>query len=158
MSRRSVNTSALVFLALAACSTNNETAGPSLVCGDGTVEEDGACVSVEGTTPPDTTDELVCGEGTVEVDGACVSDGEEIVCGDGTVLVDGECVAEEVELPLVPGRYNAPLQFMQRLQSVEDHMHIYEVKYRESDAKLFYCSYTFGVLDASDPYDLDYLA
>jgi len=41
---------------------------------------------------------------------------------------------------------------------LESHMHVDEVRYRESDGKLFYCSYTWGVIDASDPIDATYLA
>ncbi|MFV8749167.1 choice-of-anchor D domain-containing protein [Nannocystaceae bacterium ST9] len=57
---------------------------------------------------------------------------------------------------LQPGHYLPPLVQLQRLQGDEDHMHVAQLKYREADSKLFYCSYTFGVIDASDPQDMSY--
>ncbi|GAB4509349.1 MAG: hypothetical protein Tsb0020_25810 [Haliangiales bacterium] len=78
-------------------------------------------------------------------------------CGPGTNEVDGVCVADDPQpSPLAPGRYLSPLVQLQRLQGEEDHMHIAQIKYREADSKLFYCSYTFGMIDASDPQDMDY--
>jgi hypothetical protein len=164
MRKGTATASALTLLALVGCAKAPES---GLVCGDGTVEEDGACVPVatepptETETEPPTGDDLECGEGTIEVDGECVSTIEEIVCGEGTYLLDGECVAEEVKPPdevLVPGHYTAPLSLMQRLESGVDHMHIFTIRHRETDDKVFYCSYTFGVLDVSDPYDVEYTA
>ena len=38
------------------------------------------------------------------------------------------------------------------------HMHIAEARYRALDQKMVYCSYTFGVVDASDPVDPEYAA
>jgi hypothetical protein len=58
--------------------------------------------------------------------------------------------------PLQPGHYLPQLVQLQRLQGDEDHMHIAQLKYREADSKLFYCSYTFGMIDASDPQDMSY--
>lgn len=58
---------------------------------------------------------------------------------------------------LDPGNFTSPLVLLQRLQGEEDHMHISQVRYREADQRLFYCSYTFGVIDASDPQDMSYL-
>lgn len=155
--------SGLALLALIGCAKADDTA--ELVCGEGTVKWEGECVSIYDppatTDPTDTEQDLECGEGTEEIDGECVSTTEEIDCGEGTVLVDGECLPEE-EKPapelLVPGHYTPPLTQMQRLESEVGHMHIYTIRYRETDEKVFYCSYTFGVLDASDPYDLDYAA
>ncbi len=74
-------------------------------------------------------------------------------CGPGTVEMDGQCVAET---PLEPGSFQAPLVQLQRLQGTESHMHVAQVKYRASDSKLFYCSYTFGVIDAADPQSMRY--
>src|SRR5215203_2696 len=67
-----------------------------------------------------------------------------VSCGPGTERSDLQCVASSAEPPLEPGHYASPLVQLQRLQGDEDHMHIAQVKYRESDARLFYCSYTFG--------------
>lgn len=58
---------------------------------------------------------------------------------------------------LEPGNFASPLVLLQRLQGEEDHMHVSQVRYRESDQRLFYCSYTFGVIDASNPQDMSYL-
>lgn len=112
-----------------------------------------ACTDADETTTAQPND-LFCGIGTKEVGGKCVP---VVACGAGTVEVDGKCVPEE-EQPLVPGNYASPLVPLQRLQGEEDHMHIAQVRYRESDARLFFCSYTFGVIDASDPQDMSYLA
>ncbi|WP_106090929.1 Ig-like domain-containing protein [Enhygromyxa salina] len=57
---------------------------------------------------------------------------------------------------LQPGRHLSPLVQLQRLQGDADHMHIAQLKYREADSKLFFCSYTFGMIDASDPQDMSY--
>lgn len=59
---------------------------------------------------------------------------------------------------LEPGEYESPLVQLQRLQGENGHLHVDEVRYRASDQKLFQCSYTFGVVDASNPADMDYLA
>jgi len=59
---------------------------------------------------------------------------------------------------LLPGRYESPLVLVQRLQGEVGHLHIDEVRYRASDANLFQCSYTFGVIDARDPSSMRYLA
>lgn len=60
--------------------------------------------------------------------------------------------------PLEPGEFSSPLVQLQRLQGQVGHLHVDEIRYRESDAKLFQCSYTFGVIDASDPGRMKYLA
>ncbi|MFN8423943.1 MAG: DUF1573 domain-containing protein [Anaerolineae bacterium] len=52
----------------------------------------------------------------------------------------------------------SPLARLQRIEGQTTHLHVDEVRYRESDKKLFQCSYTFGVLDASDPANVSYLA
>jgi hypothetical protein len=63
----------------------------------------------------------------------------------------------QVVSSLEPGDFTSPLVLLQRLQGEEDHMHVSQVRYRESDDRLFYCSYTFGVIDASNPQDMSYL-
>lgn len=98
-------------------------------------------------------DQFPCGDGTTrDGSGRCVADPH---CGPGTVEQDGQCVAES---PLEPGHYQAPLVQLQRLQGTESHMHVAQVKYRASDSKLFYCSYTFGMIDAADPQNMRYRA
>ena len=79
-----------------------------------------------------------------------------IVCGLGTEAVDGVCEPIPIEPPLQPGHYLPPLVQLQRLQGDANHMHIAQVKYREADSKLFYCSYTFGMINASDPQNMRY--
>lgn len=59
---------------------------------------------------------------------------------------------------LEPGEYESPLVQLQRLQSQNDHLHVDEVRYRDSDKRLFQCSYTFGVVDASNPAEMEYQA
>jgi hypothetical protein len=62
------------------------------------------------------------------------------------------------EVPLEPGQYASPLVQLQQLVGRNDHLHTDEVRYRASDAKLFHCSYTFGVIDARSPAQMAYLA
>lgn len=59
---------------------------------------------------------------------------------------------------LMPGNYLPPLARLQRIEGQVTHMHTDEIRYRAQDAKLFQCSYTFGVLDAKDPSNIVYLA
>ncbi len=61
-------------------------------------------------------------------------------------------------MPLEPGTFESPLVQLKRLQGQVGHLHVDEVRYRASDKKLFQCSYTFGVMDASDPTKLRYLS
>lgn len=58
---------------------------------------------------------------------------------------------------LEPGAYLSPLVQLQRLQGEEDHLHVDEIRLRD-DGLLLQCSYTFGVVDATDAGDMDYLA
>lgn len=60
--------------------------------------------------------------------------------------------------PLQPGKFQSPLVLQQRLQGQVGHLHVDEVRYRASDAKLFQCSYTFGVIDAKNAANMRYLA
>ncbi len=87
-----------------------------------------------------------------------------------TVEVPGPTVTVEVPVDpdVNPGHFEQPLEFLIYVLDdagahglngpLEDHMHIDEVRYRESDDKLFYCSYTWGVVDVSDPESATYLA
>lgn len=58
---------------------------------------------------------------------------------------------------LTPGHYLSPLVRLQRLQGVSNHLHVDEVRLRE-DGLLLQCSYTFGVVDASEAGNIRYLA
>jgi hypothetical protein len=138
-------------------------AASGLACGAGTTEVDGECVAASG---------LTCGEGTEEVGGACVAMST-VSCGDGTTEVDGQCVPESTlacgpgtedtggicsPTALVPGQYPSPLVHLAKEQGDASHMHIQEVRYRATDAKLFICSYDIAILDASNPQNMDWMA
>jgi hypothetical protein len=99
-----------------------------LRCGDGTEEDRGACMAVQGVSTPgsaeqgpacgdgtvrvgdeclpvDPIDPIDCGPGTFEQDGECLplpDTGLDLVCGPGTVEVGGVCVPEE-QLVCGPG-------------------------------------------------------
>lgn len=130
-----------------------------------------------GEPAPENT--LQCGAGTVEVDGACVaSDGDPgLICGDGTQAIDGECrPIPDTDLPPEPelerGYFQSPITWLQKQLGQggalgpggagQPHMHTSEMVYREatatSPAEVFYCSYTFGVLNATDPQSMSYMA
>jgi hypothetical protein len=86
-----------------------------------------------------------------------------------TITVPGEdhtiTVVEDI---LEPGHFQPPLvQLKQVLDgsgalgengAFTTHMHVDEVRYREHDGFLFYCSYTWGVIDARTPISAKYLA
>ncbi len=92
-------------------------------------------------------DTLTCGAGTEEVDGSCVA----------IEVPDTDVEVIDTSVPQVgPGTWSSPLTMLQRLQGMEDHMHISEVVYRESDKRLFSCSYTFDVIGASNPERMRY--
>jgi peroxiredoxin len=57
----------------------------------------------------------------------------------------------------VPQAYQSPLVQLQRLDGRNTHLHVDEVRLR-SDGLLLQCSYTFGVVDASDAERMRYLA
>jgi len=59
---------------------------------------------------------------------------------------------------LQPGKFLSPLLQLKRLQGQVGHLHVDEIRFRASDKKLFQCSYTFGVMEASDAANLRYLA
>jgi len=59
---------------------------------------------------------------------------------------------------LKPGTFSSPLVQLQRLQGRVERLHTEEIRYRESDARLFQCGYFFGVIDAKDPANMKYLA
>jgi hypothetical protein len=114
-------------------------------------------------------DSLVCGAKTHAQDGMCVPDDPG---GGGTVtIVNTTPVTETITVEdsdLDPGRFLPPIKQLQYIVdddgaigtagSAQTHKHIDEVRYRASDERLFYCSYTFGVLDVSDPADVESLA
>lgn len=57
--------------------------------------------------------------------------------------------------PLQPGTYLSPLVQLQRLQGVQGHLHVDEIRLRD-DGLLIQCSYTFGVVDATDAGNMAY--
>jgi hypothetical protein len=63
----------------------------------------------------------------------------------------------DVPPDLQPGSFLSPLVQLQRLQGEIDHLHVDEVRLRD-DNLLFQCAYTFGVIDATDPQSMEYLA
>lgn len=60
--------------------------------------------------------------------------------------------------PLESAEYSSPLVRLQQLVGDNDHLHVDEVRYRAGDRRLFHCAYQFGVIDASDPESMEYLA
>jgi len=76
---------------LPSCTANDE---EPLVCGAGTLEQNGECVP--DNCGPGTVmegDECIpdnCGSGTVMEDGFCIPDN----CGPGTIMEDGECIPD----------------------------------------------------------------
>lgn len=81
---------------------------------------------------------------------ACDTDSTHVVTDDqGFVRPEGE-LAE-------PGEYLSPLVQLQRMQGIEDHLHVDEVRLRP-DGLLLQCSYTFGVVDATVASDMEYLS
>ncbi|MEO5728333.1 MAG: hypothetical protein ABI134_24595, partial [Byssovorax sp.] len=61
--------------------------------------------------------------------------------------------------PLEPGNFKNPLVLLQRLQGAGgDHLHVDEVRYRTDAKHLYQCSYTFGVVDATNPQSMKYLS
>lgn len=74
------------------------------------------------------------------------------------ICVASGCGEEEVPEPILqPGHYLPPIVQLQRVQGNENHMHVAQVRYRESDNMLLYCSYGFGMIDASNPQDMEYV-
>lgn len=76
-----------------------------------------------------------------------------LAVGAGAALLSGCSSDKGVEL----GAYASPLAQVQQLQGEEDHLHVDEVRLRE-DNLLLQCSYTFGVVDVSNPGEMEYLA
>ena len=111
-----------------------------------------------------------CGAGTVEADGECVSTatGETVTVPHTETVTVTNTVTETVEVGLEPGRFEAPLVELAGVLddegaigtagALKEHMHVDEVRYRASDGKLFVCAYYFGVVDARDPADPEFLA
>jgi hypothetical protein len=73
-----------------------------------------------------------------------------------TVAVAAACSSPPIEQAAAV--YESPLVRLQQLVGRNNHLHTDEVRYRDSDAKLFHCSYNFGVIDARDPAHMRYLA
>lgn len=118
-----------------------------ITCGAGTVESNGECVaSVELPT-------MACGPGTVEQGETCVPSYTSL-CGPGTTEGNGMCLPTELE----PGNFTSPLVYLQKMAGTSAHMHIQEARYRESDSKLFVCSYSLSVINAKNPASMTWLA
>jgi ASPM-SPD-2-Hydin domain-containing protein/LVIVD repeat-containing protein len=77
-----------------------------------------------------------------------------IVC----VLTGARCSSRVADEPIEPAQYESPVAQLQQLVGASNHLHTDEIRYRETDGKLFHCSYTFGVIDARDPGRMTYLA
>jgi hypothetical protein len=58
---------------------------------------------------------------------------------------------------LLPGSYLSPLVQLKRLQGNNNHLHVDEIRLRD-DGLLLQCSYTFGVIDATDASSMRYLS
>lgn len=56
------------------------------------------------------------------------------------------------------GQFQNPLVLLKRVQGAVNHLHVDEVRYRAFDKRLFQCSYTFGVIDETDPAKPAYLS
>jgi len=76
---------------------------------------------------------------------------------DGPPTVEPPPGPPEPPPDLQPGSFLSPMVQLQRLQGEIDHLHVDEVRLRD-DHLLFQCAYTFGVIDATDPQAMDYLA
>ena len=146
-----VMATALSLLVGGGCSNDDSTKTTAGVCGQGTQLADGLCV-------PSATGSMTCGTGTRAEGNQCVADGVQLSCGEGTAEVEGACVPTAIP-PLEPGNFMPPMVHLQRVYNpVSNHMHLDEVRYRQSDKKLFVCSYTFEVLDATDPGAMKYIS
>src|SRR4051812_2783804 len=75
----------------------------------------------------------------------------------GLALFLGVLVGCSSERELRP-KYSAPLVQLQKLQPKLPRLHTEEIRYRESDHRLFQCGFNFGIIDASDPAKMYYLA
>src|SRR5690606_38592865 len=62
---------------------------------------------------------------------------------------DPDAATPDARETFEPGMYLSPMVQLQRLQGVSDHLHVDEVRLRD-DGLLLQCSYTFGVVDATD--------
>lgn len=71
----------------------------------------------------------------------------------GAAVLAGCSNDEGVQL----GSFSSPLAQIQQLQGEEDHLHVDEVRL-SSDGLLLQCSYTFGVIDVSNPAEMEYAA
>jgi hypothetical protein len=72
-------------------------------------------------------------------------------------LLFAACAGTQGSTPAA-GHFESPLVQLKRLQGQVGHLHVDEVRYRADDKRLFQCSYTFGVVDASNPAAMTYLA
>lgn len=120
-------------------------------------------------------DQLACGPSTHEEDGVCVSNDPDTITNTNTntVTVPNTITNTVPSTQLEPGHYEEVLVEIQELigtggalgtgGSGQNHMHISTMDYRPSNGvnfpnALFYCSYTFGVLDATSLNSMSFLA
>lgn len=78
-------------------------------------------------------------------------------CGDNLSGPEAEPEPDAAGGGLQPGMYLSPLVQLQRLQGTSNHLHVDEVRLRPDDL-LLQCSYTFGVVDATNPREMRYLS
>jgi len=70
-----------------------------VVCEDGLICEDGACIE-----PPDPCENITCEEGLICEEGECIEPPdpcEKITCEEGLICEDGECITQEAMLELL---------------------------------------------------------
>jgi len=150
----------LAVVALAACH--------SVECGIGTHEKDGLCVTEGPATVFDPTTHTVTNVHT----NVHTNDHTVVVTTPvtNTVVVTTPVDTDPV---LAPGQFESPLIQLKKVLdtkgavgaagSGQSHMHVSEVRYRAGDglaqpAEMAYCSYTFGVVNVTDPENASYMA
>jgi hypothetical protein len=131
------------------CGTGTRAMGDQCVpisvlgCGAGTKELNGQCIPDGNVNPTE------CGPGTQEIDDQCLPT-TVITCGPDTENVNDECVSTV----LTGGNYLQQFIELQNLEGIGSHTD--EVRLRDDDI-LMNCSYTFNVIDVSDPRDMEIL-
>lgn len=118
-------------------------------------------------------DEISCGVGTHLEAGECVADGPDVITN--TITNPGQTITNTNPAPpgpLQPGHFSAPLVQLDEIVGTggalgtsgagQTHMHVSDVQYREGadnrPPQVIYCSYTFGVINVTNPHSSRYLA
>jgi len=170
MNRLSFATPVLAAVALAACN--------SIECGIGTHEKGGLCVADDQATVFSPTTNTITNTvfDTTPVTNTVIQTVPNTIVQ--TVPVTNTVpvtvtVPVDTDPVLAPGQFEAPLLQLKKLLdtkgavgaagSGQSHMHISEVRYRPGDgaarpAEMAYCSYTFGVVNTTDPENASYMA